>query len=109
MVNAAPSGPPQNAIVFNITARSVVISYSPPLAQERNGVVIQYKVELTNLDLGTRNQIETAGLQLLVQSLRPYTVYEITVTGRTAIGYGPFSEQQTFRTLESGKLKFSSV
>ncbi len=103
IITTVPSGPPQNVVIYNVTARSVMISYNPPLAYEQNGIITKYMIELTNLDLGLKSQYEASDLKLLIEDLRPYTVYEITIAGRTVIGYGPFGEEKTFRTLESGK------
>ncbi len=103
---AVPSGPPQDEVIHNITAKSVTFSYNPPLAHEQNGIITKYKIELTNLDLGIKSHYELSDQKLLIENLKPYTVYEITIAGRTAIGYGPFSQQKTFRTLESGKGNF---
>lgn len=80
--------------------------YVHPLLEEQNGNITGYEIELTNLDSADVKIFETTATTFLIESLRPHTVYSVTVAARTAVGIGPFSEAAVFQTKEDGKHMF---
>ena len=90
-----------------LSSSSISLRWSLPLPPERTGDITGYIINITNLDTGMVQQHTTAAvLSLTVPSLRPFTVYVVTVSARTAVGMGPFSNVFSVQTLEDGELDF---
>ena len=98
----APSGPPQNIIAQASRARSLYITWNPPVAGEQNGIITSYIVNITGVETGEQVQLTSQSLSVNVTGLTPYTTYLCIVAASTAIGPGPFSTQIIIRTPEAG-------
>ena len=71
--------------------------------EERNGAIVGYVINITNLDSGavvqyTRGMVSNA----TIENLSPFTVYVTNIAARTAVGVGPFSGVISTQTLEDG-------
>ena len=97
-----PSGPPQNIIAETSTSRSIYITWNPPLAEDQNGMITNYIVNVTGVETGEQVQLTTESESVNVTGLTPYTTYLCIVAASTAIGSGPFSTVTTIRTLTAG-------
>ena len=76
------------------------------MPEERNGIITGYTINVTNLDNGTVEQFTTTVVSnFTISNLRPFTTYVATISARTAIGMGPFSNVLSVQTLEDGKMK----
>jgi len=85
-----PSGPPQALTATPSDAWTLILTWSPPAEEDRNGVIRGYRVNITEVTTGQAQMFETEELQLTVQSLHPHSSYYCGVAARTAIGLGPF-------------------
>lgn len=84
-----PSGPPTNTNGSALNSSSIFLSWSPPLAEDRNGDITGYVINVTNLDNETVHQFATGMVSdFTVTNLKPFTLYESRVFARTAIGVG---------------------
>ncbi len=82
---------------------SITLSWRPPSAGERNGDIVGYIINVTNLDSGLVQQFNTPLVPtFVVPNLDPFTVYVSTVSALTAVGMGPFSGVVSSQTLEDG-------
>ena len=102
-----PSGPPQGITGTALSSTKLLISWSPPLTEERNGVIRMYKIGISEAEAetGQTDYMYTSDNTTLktLYSQHPYYHYNITVAAYT-IGYGPFSHPAVrVHMLEAGK------
>lgn len=102
---AAPSGPPEEVRIDDVSAHELQLVWKPPLKEKRNGIILEYIVRL-NSSFGAEFSYNTADNQtdFEVINLRAYTQYSITVQAKNAGGLGPASHPLVQTTLESRKL-----
>lgn len=100
---SAPSGPPTNLRVIFVNATSMVVAWSPPGQELRNGIIQNYKICFRSLKI-TEQCEELVGSQnnYTVSNLIPFTVYDVIVNAATHVGYGP-STMITNRTAQAGQ------
>ena len=72
------------------------------MAADRNGAITGYFVNVTNVENGIAVQLFTSSTALIVDSLEPFTVYNITIAAQTAVGAGPYSIDLFTKTKEDG-------
>ena len=101
----APSAAPQNLVAhFNATSHdSTFLSWDPLPFTERNGVVLGYVVNLTDIGNGSSIQLYSESHNLTVNFLRPYTTYSCIVAAYTRVETGPFSAEISVQTQETSK------
>ena len=85
-----PSGPPQSFTATPSDVQTLILTWSPPAEEDRNGVIKGYTVNITEVATGQTQVFETEQIQLTVQSLHPHSSYYCSVAARTATGLGPF-------------------
>ncbi|XP_061438720.1 phosphatidylinositol phosphatase PTPRQ [Rhineura floridana] len=79
-----PSSPPQNVKILEVTATEINLKWSPP--EKPNGIITHYEVMYINANaLILKN---TTATSLLLNGLKPYTLYNISVRAYTHIGHG---------------------
>ena len=79
------------------------MSWSPPLAKEQNGAIINYVINITEDATGDRFQEFTFSAYLTIDNnLRPYYTYTCAIAAETSVGVGPFSSMISFTTHEYG-------
>ena len=88
---AVPSGSPQDIQAEAQDSRSLLLSWSPPPAEERNGDIVGYRVNLTEEETGHTTHHLTTQPLLSLDSLHPFYSYSYTLTALTALGPGPYS------------------
>ena len=106
---AAPSGFPQGVSVSTVSSASVELSWTPPLPDERNGIITGYWATLTRRGTGSQVQLFTSSTSIVFSMLNPFTSYVVTVSASTSVGVGPQSSQLTFSTAEDGILLVAVV
>ena len=82
---------------------TIILTWDPPLLQNRNGIITDYVINITALDTGEISQSITSDRNLTLSSLTPFGTYAFIIAARTSIGAGPFSTDITIQTLEDGK------
>ena len=100
--NAVPSGYPQNFEAVANSSRSASFAWDPPLAEEQNGIIINYVVNVTAIETAEMFQLFSETNSILVANLSPFTTYSCFISASTSIGNGPFSTIITLRTPEDG-------
>ena len=92
MINiAAPAAPPTHIEVHLLNnSTTVFLSWRPPTAEHRNGIVRWYYVELTEVKTSQHFMYTTQDPHLLVNSLQPAAMYAFRIAAYT-IGKGPFT------------------
>ena len=109
LYSTAPSAAPENITATAITATQILVSWDPPPPEHRNGPILAYNFTAT--DASTGLVVSSAILQTrssLVSSLRPFTLYNFTLSARTSVGYGP-SGSAVETTLQDSECGIYSV
>ena len=79
-----------------------VVIWQPPPAEDRNGIIRNYVVNLTELETGTAEQyIISSELNITIPSRHPFYRYRYSVAAET-ISLGPYSDPQVVHLPEAG-------
>ena len=97
-----PSSPPTNLAVIVQNSTAALISWSPPPQTDHNGIITTYTVTLVNKKTDLQIKYNTLATSLIVDTLSPFTNYELAVTANTSVGMGPQSVFLPFLTNEAG-------
>ena len=89
------------------SSRSAVLTWDPPNAEDQNGVIVEYTINVTAVETGEEFQFTSNTTIFTVTTLRPFTTYLCTIAASTSIGLGPFSTVFTLRTPEDGESSFT--
>lgn len=100
---AVPSGSPERFSGTALSSDRIVLTWDPPLMQNRNGIIRDYIINVTALDTEENSQYVTSDHNLTLDSLIPFSSYAFIIAARTLVGAGPFSTVITIRTLEDGE------
>lgn len=102
LTSLAPSGPPLSFSVVVISSVSIRLMWASPLPEDLNGVLMSYRVLVTEAETGEMFQQTTAfdSSSLIINSLHPYTNYQCSVAAFT-IAFGPKAYAEV-RTLPEG-------
>ena len=85
------------------SSRSAVLTWDPPPAEEQNGDIISYVINVTEADSRTAFQLVSTNTSLTVSTLQPFTSYDYLIAASTSVGLGPFSTLFTLQTPEDGR------
>ena len=97
----APSSFPQNVSIMLLSPTSLFISWSPPPLDTQNGIITEYRVNITELETGNEISFISFTTSISVQFLHPYYTYFCIVSAVT-IAEGPPSEAVVITTPEDG-------
>ena len=90
ITHAAPSAPPEDINATAISSTSIQLAWAPPPLDETNGIIREYRINITELETGDNQRLTTSTTSLVVQNLHPYYTYEVLVRAHT-VDTGPFS------------------
>ena len=82
---------------------SIILHWGPPPIEGQNGIILMYRINITEVESGRVFQYTTDISTLAVSALHPYYTYNWAVSASTIIGYGPYTEISTVVTLEDSK------
>ena len=99
---SAPSGPPQSLRVIAVSSMSIRLTWGAPLAEDQNGVLTSYRITVTEIESGEvlQRTVSASDSFLVVNSLRPHSLYRCTVAAFT-IAIGPEANYEV-TTLQEG-------
>ena len=100
--SAVPSGTPQNIQAQPIDSRSLLLAWELPLAEEQNGVIQKYLINISVAETGDEFQYQPTNTTLIVKDLHPHYTYSFVISAVT-IGPGPYSEVYTIQMPEDGR------
>ena len=98
----APTHVPQNITEVILGPRSFLLTWEAPPLEHHNGEIRHYRINVTEVETGTRLSYTTEDTQLTITDLHPYYRYVCIVTAVT-VSEGPYSANITARTHEDGK------
>ena len=85
-----------------LDSRTVSLAWDPPPLDGQNGLIREYRINITEVNTGTMWQLTSATNSETVPSLHPNYVYRFEVSAFT-IGIGLYSPMLSVMTLEDGK------
>ncbi|KAM9849760.1 cell adhesion molecule Dscam2-like [Aulostomus maculatus] len=106
---AAPEGPPLDMRLEALTSQSIKVTWKPPRAELRNGVLRSYSISYREYDPAGRHfkrwqhQTVTATQELesiVLSHLKPATKYGVLIQAKTNAGVGPASTAPLCSTLD---------
>lgn len=98
----APSGPPLIVSRSPLNSTTLLLSWQPPLNQHRNGVIREYRVNITEVESGRHFQNTTTTTSITIPFLHPYYNYLCSIAAYT-VGIGPFSSAIRVQMPEDGE------
>lgn len=98
-----PSGPVTNVVVNVLSSDTIELEWDLPEAEDHNGIIISYIVEINAIDTGERFQLTSISSALTVNNVNPFTTYSCRIAARTIAGTGPYSIAVIVTTLQEGK------
>ena len=97
----APTLAPQSVVTAAIDSRILSISWVPPPFPHQNGIIREYRVNVTERETGMTYRLTTAATSLTVPSLHPFYTYSCAVAAFT-IAEGPYSVEVNITMPEDG-------
>lgn len=103
-VVSAPGSPPQHPNAIPLGPTSIHITWDPPLLEDHNGVIREYRLNITETLTNTLLEKVTNQTQIVVTGLKPYHRYNCTIVAVT-VDEGPYTVAVTVITDEDGMQK----
>ncbi|XP_051480825.1 receptor-type tyrosine-protein phosphatase F isoform X10 [Apus apus] len=102
---STPSAPPQEVECISTSSTTIRVSWVPPPAQSRNGVITQYSIayQAVEGDDNTKHVVDGIGREHSsweIKDLEKWTEYKVWVRAHTDVGPGPESIPVLVRTDE---------
>ena len=104
-LHAVPTGSPVMIDIVAINASSLRLSWEEPLAEEQNGAITSYTINMTILETEDRLSYSTTGTSFELYDLHPFYTYSVTVAAATVNGTGPYSAVFTIQLPPDGELQ----
>ena len=98
----APTAPPSNTTVDIQSSVEVLLSWSPPSNEDRNGEIEYYIISITETTTHYEYEIQASSISMNISDLHPFYTYQVSVAAVT-VDAGPFSPTLTFTMPEDGK------
>ncbi|XP_028315868.1 Down syndrome cell adhesion molecule-like isoform X2 [Gouania willdenowi] len=107
---AAPEGPPLDMKLEAINSHRIKVTWKPPRPDLRNGILRSYSISYREFDpagrhFGQWHHISVKAMQeiesLLLDKLKPSTMYGVLVQAKTHAGIGPASTAPLCSTLDN--------
>ena len=105
---AAPSGPPTNIVIVDVSAISLILTWERVLCKNRGGNN-RYHYELTSEEDSMMFSKETSDRLAAILTLTPCTSYSFRVRAFNRAGYGIFSQPLKIITSYTGPGKLLIV
>ena len=101
---AAPGSHPLNSTGYALNSTHIFLDWSRPNEQDLNGVLREYRVNVTEGETNTLQQLTTdsSTTEIIVGPLHPFYIYHCTILAFTVEG-GPNTTVISIRTDEAGK------
>ena len=101
--SAAPSSSPMVTVTSVINSRTVLMQWTPPPAEDHNGVITKYIVNVTSKNTGAYRQLNITGTSAVIVDLVASFTYYLSVSAYT-VDTGPYSQYATITLPQDGEL-----
>jgi hypothetical protein len=106
-----PNAPPINLSARPLSSTEIIVNWSPPLHEFRNGDILGYNIgyriashqTMSYNFTGVSGDGEEGSGETILTGLLKYTRYAIVVQAFNQVGTGPLSEPVTTQTMEDGE------
>ena len=107
---AVPSDVPLDIQAIPADSQTLILTWSAPSEDVRNGVITQYAVNISVSETGERFQRIVNGIETLsLSNLHPYYEYTYIIAAATSVGTGPFSVRSSVRMPQDGRLTMRAL
>ena len=100
---SAPGAPPNDFNATLTSPYSALLTWNPPPDDQRNGIIINYVINVTVLETEENFILYSNTTSLFVDGLRPFRTFECIIAALTNVGIGPYSAIFTLSTPQDGK------
>ena len=100
--HVVPTRAPETPTAVTRDSETIFCSWTPPPSDHHNGIIVEYRINVTEVATGRVFVQVSTTTSLEITSLHPDYVYQWVVTAVTT-GPGPYTSAATIRTPESGK------
>ena len=107
LLTAVPTMAPESPSAVVRNSRAIFCTWDPPPQDHQNGVIIEYRINVTEIITGRVFVRLSTMTSLELTSLHPNYEYQWVVTAVT-IDVGPYTSVVTIRTPEDGELVASN-
>ena len=97
-----PSSAPGNFSMFATDATPLLLSWSELPLPDRNGIILEYTIHLTNVRTGEDTEYSAVTDPYTITNLHPDYTYRGKLAAVTVVGAGPFSSPLEVRLPEAG-------
>ena len=105
-LNPVPSGPPLSFQATPVNSSALRLTWEPPAAEQRNGIIRGYLINATALETGEHFQwMSPNAMPLVVSRLHPNYNYNFIITA-VSLGPGQFSDVHSVQMPEDGNYFF---
>ena len=105
---SVPTMAPRNPSSVTRSSRAIYCTWTPPPQDHQNGVIVEYRVNVTELITGRSFVRVTSNVFLEISSLHPDYEYRWIATAVT-VGVGPYATAVTIRTPEDSKSQIHQI
>ena len=99
----APSSSPTALQIVSVGSKSFSVTWLPPLLQDQNGIIRQYRLLIYNISTGSIiYNFTTVNQHAIVSNLQPYSSYNLSVSAYT-VSAGPYSDFLMVTTEQDSK------
>ena len=102
MLFLAPDSAPLHASGVALGSTSIHITWDPPAIEDHNGVIREYRVNITHIPTQFFVQQTTNQTQIIIENLSPYHIYHCYIVAIT-VDEGPYTNAITVLTNEAGE------
>ena len=102
---AAPSSSPQNVSVVALSSTSLSVFWDPPALDSQNGIITEYRINITELETGNVISLISFNTFITVQFLHPYYTYASVISAVTN-AEGPPSGVSVITTPQDGEKQY---
>ena len=103
LTGIAPSTSPTNFGGGVENATAITLFCGPPLPEDTNGEITGYIINITSTEASEILYLTADITHQTLTSLKPFTIYSITIAAQTAVGIGPVSQTLMLKTREGGE------
>ena len=96
-----------NILASPLNSSTLQLGWNAPPAQLHNGLIVDYSVNVSEVETGNSFQLVTGGLtNIVVPGLQPYYTYVFVIAALTIVGHGPYSTSSSIQMPEDGECCF---
>ena len=89
-------------VAYTVDSSTAVLQWTPPIPQDHNGVIREYRINVTALNTFNFHEVIVTGTTAVIVSLFPSFTYHLSVSAHT-VATGPYSPPVTITMPQDGE------